>query len=366
MVPRTITTLDRLPTTPNGKVDRRALVTAETERAAAPAEAHVDARESRIVQAWREVLGVGDIGLDDNFFDLGGDSFAAIQAMLALDESMPVVELFKNQTVRQLAALLRSEPVRETGLLYELTPAGRQPELTLVCVPYGGGNVVAYQPLADRLPDRFGVWAVNLPGHDPSTVDDGVLSVAEAARRCATEVQTRITGPVAVYGQCTGAALAVELARELEARGADVRCAYVGAWLTDPDPADSLRAEQSTSDEEAYDSLCSLGAFDGHLAWAEVSHILRAARNDMIASSTFFQRSYAQPPRKLTTPLRCIFGDRDPATPDYEYSYHGWELFAENVSLDVIPGAGHYFVRDRVAELVSVIERDHPAVSSDE
>ncbi|MGH3729785.1 MAG: non-ribosomal peptide synthetase [Micromonosporaceae bacterium] len=108
MVPRTITTLDRLPTTPNGKVDRRALVAAEAERGAAPAEAHVDALESRIVRAWREVLRVDDIGLDDNFFDLGGDSFTAIRATLALDGSMPVVELFRNPTVRQLAALRRS------------------------------------------------------------------------------------------------------------------------------------------------------------------------------------------------------------------------------------------------------------------
>jgi amino acid adenylation domain-containing protein len=363
MVPRTISTLDRLPTTPNGKVDRRALMAAEAERHATPAQAHADALESRIVQAWRELLGVDDIGLDDNFFDLGGDSFAAIRAMLALDESMPVVELFKNPTVRQLAALLRAAPARGTGPLYELTPAGRKPELTLVCVPYGDGNVVAYQPLAHRLPDRFGVWAVNLPAHDPSTVDDEVLSVEEAARRCATEIQTRITGPVAVYGHCSGVALAVELARELEKRGCDVRCAYVGASLADP--AGSPRAEQSTSDEEAYDFLRSLAGFDGHLEWADVSHILQAVQKEMSAP-TSVQRSDALPPSRLTIPLRCIFGDRDPATPDYEHNHHGWEVFAENVTFDVIPGAGHDFVRDHVAELASVIERYHPAVSTDE
>jgi acyl-coenzyme A synthetase/AMP-(fatty) acid ligase len=106
MVPRTITTLDRLPTTPNGKVDRRALMSAGVKRDAAAAET-VDALESRIVRAWREVLGVDDIGLDDNFLDLGGDSVAAIRVMQALDESRSVVALLENPTVRELAALLR-------------------------------------------------------------------------------------------------------------------------------------------------------------------------------------------------------------------------------------------------------------------
>ncbi|GAA0712668.1 amino acid adenylation domain-containing protein [Dactylosporangium roseum] len=384
LVPGTVTVLDALPTTPNGKVDRRALtaLTALPEppaRDAAPAgdPATVDsghpagttdsadpggtaALERRIAATWCEVLGVAEVGPDDDFFHLGGDSFAAIRAMLALAEPLPVVELFKNPTVRRLAARIGSAAAPRTGLLFELTPADRQPELTLVCVPYGGGNVVAYQPLADRLDARFAVWAVNLPGHDPSTLRDEPLSVEDAAQRCAAEIQERIAGPVIVYGQCSGVALGVELTRVLEERGCDVRAVYVGASLTDPDPAASLETERSTSDEDAYAFLRSLGGFDGHLEWSQVGHVLRAARNDMIASARYFRRSYETPPQRITTPLRCVFGDQDPATPDFPTNHHGWDLFAESVTYEVIPGAGHYFVRDRAAEVATLIERHHP------
>ncbi|UWP80115.1 amino acid adenylation domain-containing protein [Dactylosporangium fulvum] len=388
MVPGSVTTLEALPTTPNGKVDRRALTATQPARDTAPeaapepvpatapatvdsaAEAGTtgaatasgggtDALERRIAAAWCDVLGVDEVGPDDDFFHLGGDSFTAIRAMLALDEQLPVVELFKNPTVRQLAARLAASAAPQTGMLLRLTPADREPELTLVCVPYGGGNVVAYQPLADRIDARFAVWAVNLPGHDPSTLRDEPLSVEEAAQRCAGEVQERISGPVLVYGQCSGVALGVELARVLEERGADIRGVYVGASLTDPDPAGSLEVERSTSDGDAYAFLRSLGGFDGHLEWSEVAHILRAARNDMIASARFFQRRYERPPKRLTVPLRCIFGDEDPATPDFPTSHHGWDLFADTVTYEVIPGAGHYFVRDRAEDVATLIERHH-------
>jgi len=353
MVPAVFVALPELPTTPNGKVNRRDLIDRPLGLDVG-GEAPRDDLEIRIAQAWREAMGLGEFGIDDNFFDLGGDSFAAIRVVQAIDRRLPVVELFKNPTVRGLAGVVRSVGSRRDTLLHRLTGA-QAADVTMVCVPYGGGNVIAYQPLAEELPDGVALWAVALPGHDPSTQDDPFWSIEEGARRCADAVMEQIQGPIIVYGQCAGVALSVRLAQMLEEAGCDVRSVYVGAALPDPDPEDSLRRDADTTDEMVHAFLSSMGGFDGALAWSDVQPILRAVRSDLLSASRFFATSYAEPPRPLQAPLRCVFGDADPATEDFGSRYTEWALFAEALTLHVIPGGDHYFVRTKARELAQLI-----------
>ncbi len=112
MIPAAWVTLDALPLTRNGKVDRRALPApdaAATVREAAGAVLQTDA-ERAIAAAWREVLGVEEVGLDDNFFDLGGHSLLLARLRSRLRENFPrevsVVVLFRYPTVRSLAEYL--------------------------------------------------------------------------------------------------------------------------------------------------------------------------------------------------------------------------------------------------------------------
>ena len=107
MVPQAFVTLDRLPLSPNGKLDRRALPAPDP--AAAAGAGYVAPRtdaEATLAGIWSEVLGVAQVGVEDNFFELGGDSILSIgvvsrarQAGLSL---MPK-DLFVHQTVASLA-----------------------------------------------------------------------------------------------------------------------------------------------------------------------------------------------------------------------------------------------------------------------
>jgi surfactin synthase thioesterase subunit len=363
MVPAVFEPLPALPTTPNGKVDRRSLRERDIDRAG-PSESPRDEVEERVAAAFRAAIAEppATIGVDDDFFDLGGDSYAAIRAVLAVDPKLPVVELFKHPTVRGLADFLRTAGPLETRLLYRLTPADRdvradQAELTIIGVPYGGGNAVSYQPLADLLPDGYALWAVALPGHDPSTQDEPFLDLDEAATRIADAVLAEVSGPIVVYGQCAGVALAVKLAQLLEARGADVRDVYVGAALPDPDPEASRRREAETTDDDVYGFLAGLGGFDGALEWSDVKPIIRAVRHDLMAASRFFGDSYAEPPVPLRAPLHTVFGDKDAATEQFQIRYGEWGRFATRLSVDVIEGGGHYFVRDRAADVAELLTR---------
>ncbi|MFC7648955.1 phosphopantetheine-binding protein [Streptosporangium lutulentum] len=110
-VPSVLVTLDRLPLSPNGKVDRAALpapaarsTPSGQDRRDERGEVPDDPLVERVAGAWRDVLDVGTVGPDDDFFDLGGDSFAAVRAVRAVREDLRVVELFVNPTPRRLAA----------------------------------------------------------------------------------------------------------------------------------------------------------------------------------------------------------------------------------------------------------------------
>ncbi|MCX5340138.1 non-ribosomal peptide synthetase [Streptomyces atratus] len=112
LVPATFTVLDAIPVTPNGKTDRKALpdpVAAEESSGTAPR----TARESALCALFAQVLKTERVGIDDNFFDLGGHSLQVARLVLLIRSGLGVecgVEtVFDAPTVRELAARLTGE-----------------------------------------------------------------------------------------------------------------------------------------------------------------------------------------------------------------------------------------------------------------
>ncbi|MCH0538341.1 amino acid adenylation domain-containing protein [Streptomyces sp. MUM 203J] len=112
MVPSAFVTLERLPLSPNGKVDRRALPAPERER---PSDTDWTpprtGTERRLAAIWQRVLRLDQVGATDNFFEIGGDSMHAVRVVgLAREEGLdiPLTELFAHQTVEAVAAWLAS------------------------------------------------------------------------------------------------------------------------------------------------------------------------------------------------------------------------------------------------------------------
>ncbi|MFS1524192.1 amino acid adenylation domain-containing protein [Microbulbifer sp. 2304DJ12-6] len=111
MVPRTIIPLDKMPLTPNGKVDRKALPVPDLE--SADADAHIEPQteqEQQLAQLWEEVLGVSKVCVLDNFMARGGNSLSIVQlqtrirAQLRVD--LDLRQLYENQTIASQAALV--------------------------------------------------------------------------------------------------------------------------------------------------------------------------------------------------------------------------------------------------------------------
>jgi len=122
MVPSAFVLLDALPLTPNGKIDRKALPAPERARAletAATFAAPTSDAEREIAGVWRELLGVAEVGIDDNFFDLGANSLMMVQASArlraVLGKPVSLVQLFQFTTVRALAGALGAASAEGAG-----------------------------------------------------------------------------------------------------------------------------------------------------------------------------------------------------------------------------------------------------------
>ncbi|MDP4147324.1 MAG: amino acid adenylation domain-containing protein, partial [Bacillota bacterium] len=139
MVPLYFIQLENIPLTPNGKIDRKGLPEPDSEintgvEYAAPR----NEVEEKIAKVWSEVLGVETIGIDDNFFALGGHSLKAIQVVSMihreLNVELSVSKLFNSPTIRQIGESIKNskesiytsiEPV-EKKEVYEVSSAQRR------------------------------------------------------------------------------------------------------------------------------------------------------------------------------------------------------------------------------------------------
>lgn len=116
MVPSAFVVLERIPLTPNGKIDRKALPAlnnAAAQASRAPAAGPTSELEQKISAVWQQVLGLEQIGVNENFFDLGGHSISMVQAHVKLREvvksEITLIDMFRFPTVGALASYIHSK-----------------------------------------------------------------------------------------------------------------------------------------------------------------------------------------------------------------------------------------------------------------
>ncbi|HEY0431439.1 MAG TPA: alpha/beta fold hydrolase, partial [Pyrinomonadaceae bacterium] len=257
MAPASFVVLPELPLTANGKVDRKKLPAPGGDKKdyLAPR----DELQRLLVEMWKENLGIEELGIDDDFFSLNGDSIRGAifiyQLREKLGEPVHVATIFKAPTIERLAEHLRQEHgtaverlLGPTAGAYELTKAQWSPLVTLqegykrpplFLVHPVGGNVFCYAHLAAALGPEYTIYGLQARG-----LDDGqspLPQIEEMATEYVAAVQSvEPVGPYQLAGWSMGALIAFEMARQLDVRGAEV--SFLGLIdPTDPEAGSELR-----------------------------------------------------------------------------------------------------------------------------
>ena len=170
---------------------------------------------------WQRVLGIREIGADDDFFALGGHSIAAARLFALIQQELgrtaPLAVLYDASTPRTLAAVLsRGTAPEEWQSLVPINRSGDRPPLFLVHA--AEGNVLLYRSLAAYLGADQPVYGLQSAGLDGRSAVDGRFE--NVARKYVDEIrQVQPHGPYMLGGYCLGGTLALEMARQLMESG---------------------------------------------------------------------------------------------------------------------------------------------------
>lgn len=253
MIPSAFVLLDSLSLTPNGKVDRRHLPASD--RQSLLSQNFVTpgtATEKRLAAIWGDVLGLTQVGINDDFFDLGGHSLLVTQVIAHIRDTfrvdVPLQRLFETPTIAAVAGLIdQTQPtteavatsavtmsagrsLRQSTLSQPLPPhlislqtEGIRPPLFLVHPV--AGVVFPYYELALRLGAKqpiYGLQSVGIAGEAPPLTR--IETMAETYLDAVRLVQPE--GPYQLVGWSFGALVALEMAQHLARLGQSV--AFLG------------------------------------------------------------------------------------------------------------------------------------------
>ncbi len=223
-VPSAFVPVDALPRNLRGKVDRKALPPPPPAVQRRPYREPTGS-ERDLADIFSRVLGVERVGLDDDFFDLGGDSLGVVELLAEIADrfsvDVPASTVLEAPTVAELSLRLSHRRPRDASPVVMLRSDAQDPPLFFVTG--GGAPVMSMRNLSNAIGDRnFG--AIQPRGLEERAIPDH--SVRAAARRNIAAMRTvQPRGPYAIGGYSYGGVVAFEMACQLRAAGHDV------AWL---------------------------------------------------------------------------------------------------------------------------------------
>jgi thioesterase domain-containing protein/aryl carrier-like protein len=188
--------------------------------------------ERSLAAIWEGLLGVNNLSIydnffeiGDNFFEIGGSSLIALSLFAQINktfgENLPLATLFEAPTIEQLANILRTEvwTAPWTTLVKIQSGASKPP---IYFIHAAGGNLLIYRDLARRLgPDQpvYGFQAQGLDGKQPF-----LTQIEDMAALYVKELQAvQHEGPYLLGGYCMGGTVALEMAQQLHKQGQDVK-----------------------------------------------------------------------------------------------------------------------------------------------
>jgi amino acid adenylation domain-containing protein len=224
LIPNIFHVIDKIPTTPNGKVDKAKLleyksISEQNQNLTVPR-----TEEEKLVAAiWKESLNIKEIDIFSDFFEIGGHSVKAVKVIIDTEKytgkRFPLSVLFEHSTVEKFAKLLNNSKEVDSGCIVPLKPNGTKVPFFMI---HGGGlNVLNYINMSKHFDEEqpfYGIQGVGEKGFENwyKSIDEMAAHYVEAI------VKINPTGPYAIGGFCVGGFVAFEVARQLKAQEKEV------------------------------------------------------------------------------------------------------------------------------------------------
>jgi len=222
MLPANIVVLDSLPLNGNGKVDRAALPDPGMRPENIESIKPWIPLQLQLAQIFRELLGIENVGLRDNFFDIGGHSLLAVRLIDRIEHvcgvKLPVSLLFTASTVEQLGEAILKHQFGVAKPLIEIQPTGSRTPIFFLHGDLLGGGLYCLN-LARQLGDDQPVFALPPARMEENDIPSIEMMAAEHLR----VIRARQPhGPYVLGGFCIAGVIALEMAQRLEAEGEQV------------------------------------------------------------------------------------------------------------------------------------------------
>jgi oxalate---CoA ligase len=223
-VPSQVLLVKELPKGSTGKVQRHRLHELLGHLARHSFVAPRDDVERQLAEIWQSLLGKSEVGIDDDFFALGGDSLLAVSAFVDIEsrygKTLHLASLFDAPTIRQLAEIVRSDdvPVRGSTVVAVQAIGTRLP---LFFMSGWGSQILIFEGLSRELGNDQPLYAI-----DPTVIDVGpseALTVEQVAARIIDDMRrVQPVGPYNLAGYSMGGKFVWEIAQQLQRAGQTV------------------------------------------------------------------------------------------------------------------------------------------------
>lgn len=224
MVPNDFVALKEFPLTPNNKIDKKALPKPVLKTTSSNPFEYGSANEKIISNIWSAVLGIENIGTEDDFFELGGHSLLAVKVMTAIEKQtgkrLPLSVLFENSSIEKLAKKIDGDKVEKWNALVPIRTSGLKPPVFMI---HGGGlNVLLYKSLSEYMDEDRPIYAFQALGLNKETpLKDTVEEIASVYIE--EMMQVNPNGPYYLLGYSLGGIIAYEMAKQLKSMGKEVK-----------------------------------------------------------------------------------------------------------------------------------------------
>lgn len=353
MLPSAMAKIERIPISANGKADKKRLPDIANLKQNLARRDFVSPRNEKEKQAariWEKVLGLSDIGIHDNFWEIGGDSIRSVRLIKELKEAgladVKLKDLFDKPTIAGLTG--QKAEKSKVGNLIGMRKVSA-PCAKLICLPYAAGTPGMYTAFAGDLAGNIELYTMQYPGHGDgrelkSSVEEVSELLADDLKGSGRDV------PLFVMGYSYGCYVAYDICKRFEQENIPIRgIIMVGA--TPPTLRDDLMRFFSNDDSAILDCSRSKDLlneeFIATLSKEEKHEYLHELRINTVAMVNYEFLDF-----KLKTSLCSIVGRED--EPAIRNNQRLWNDYFQKVSFHELPG-GHVLINKHHAELAKLI-----------